>query len=150
MILALFLLSLAVALGVSYGIARLCRDVAEGVLRRFLSKNAGILTAKYLQFVIVVVGVSSGTRLRLLEDYIGAPTWSRPDLAAQLTPEVWALALYHTLIESLQGILWLLLIFALLFVTAVMVMRRMNMTWLLSEGGSGKVGEAKEPVVPIR
>jgi hypothetical protein len=42
-----------------------------------------------------------------MEDYVGAPTWNRPDLGAQLTPEVWAL--YHTFIDSLLGIVWLLL-----------------------------------------
>jgi len=149
MVLALFILSIALALGVSYGASKLCRDVAEAVMNRYLSRNASMVTAKYLQLVIVFVGVSSGTRIRLMEDYINAPSWNRAELTAQLTPEVWALALYHTFIESLEGIVWLLVIFGFLFVTALLGIRRLHMTWLLSEREMAKVQSEKEPVVPI-
>jgi hypothetical protein len=65
-----------------------------------------------------------GARIRLLKEFVGAPSWNRPDLVEQLTPEVWALALYHTFIDSLVGILWLLLILGLVFATALIVLRR--------------------------
>jgi len=149
MVLALFILSIALAFAVSYGVSKLCRDVAEVVLNRFFARNVSFLTAKYLQFIVVFVGVSCGTRIRLLEDYIGAPAWNRTDLAAQLTPEVWALALYHTAIQSLEGIAWLVLLFGLLFVTALMGIRRSNLRWLLSDRELEKDQEAKEPVAPI-
>lgn len=149
MVVALFIVSIALAFGVSFGVSKLCRDVAEVVLNRFFARNVSFLTAKYMQFIVVFVGVSCGTRIRLLEDYIGAPSWNRPDLAAQLTPEVWALALYHTVIQSLEGIAWLLLIFGLLLVAALMGIRRSNMRWLLSDRELGREEGANDPVVPI-
>jgi hypothetical protein len=134
-VLILFVLSLGLALGVSYAMGRICRDVLEPILSRFFTKNPSMLMAKYLQLVVVVVGVSCGTRIRLIEDYVGAPSWNRRDLAEQLTPEFWAVALYHTFVDSLLGILWLLLILGLLFATALIVLRRSNtsLKWLLSE-----------------
>lgn len=105
MVLILFVLSFGLALEVSYAMGRICRDVSEPILSRFFAKNPSRLIAKYLQLVVVVVGVSCGTRIRLMEDYVGAPSWNRPDLAEQLTPEFWAVALYHTFVDSLLGIL---------------------------------------------
>jgi hypothetical protein len=153
MVLGLFVLSFLLALGVSYAVGRVCRDVSEPILGRFFAKNPSILVAKYLQFVVIVVGVSSGTRIRLLEDFVGAPSWNRPDLTAQLTPEVWALALYHTFIDSLLGIAWLLLILGLVCATALIVLRRSSnasLRWLLSERERTKSAPRAEPVVPIR
>jgi len=153
MVLGLFALSFILAMGVSYAMGRVCRDVSEPILARFFSKNPAGLLAKYLQFVVVVVGLSSGARIRLLEDFVGAPSWNRPDLVDQLTPEVWALALYHTFIDSLLGILSLLLVLGLVFATALMVLRRSTNTslqWLLSERERGKNAPGTEPVVPIR
>jgi hypothetical protein len=72
-----------------------------------------------LQFVVLFVGVSSGTRIRLLQDYIDAPPWNRPEMAAQLTQEVWALSIYHTLVDLLQGIVWLLVVFVFLAFAAL-------------------------------
>jgi hypothetical protein len=153
MVLGLFALSFILAMGVSYAMGRVCRDVSEPLLARFFAKNPSVLMAKYLQFVVVVVGVSSGARIRLLEDFVGAPSWNRPDLVEQLTPEVWALAFYHTFIDSLLGILWLLLILGLVFATALIVLRRSTNTslkWLLSERERGTNAPPTEPVVPIR
>ena len=153
MILGLFALSFLLAIGVSYAMGRVCRDISEPILSRFFARNPSILVAKYLQFVVLVVGVSSGARIRLLEDFVGAPSWNRPDLTEQLTPEVWALALYHTFIDSLLGIAWLLFILGLVFATALIVLRRSGNTslkWLLSERERGKSAPRTEPVVPIR
>src|SRR5215469_14713361 len=66
---------------------------------RFFRKSPQPAAAKYFEFVIVFVGMPSGTRIRLLENYIDAPAWTRPELAAQLSQEVWARSIYHTLVD---------------------------------------------------
>ena len=79
------------------------------------------------------VGVTGGTRIRLLQDYIDAPAWDRPGLAAQLTQELWALSIYHTLVDLFEGIVWLLVVFAFLALAARFYLRRSNRNSLLAD-----------------
>ena len=132
MVVLLFVVSFLFALAVSYDVSKLCRDPVEAIANHFLAKNISAGAAKYLQLAILLVGVSSGTRVRLLEDYISAPAYNKPELAAQLTPELWAIALYHTIVDALLGIAWLLVAFALIAMFVVIAIRRSNMTWLLA------------------
>jgi len=132
MVVILFVVSFLLALGVSYGVSKLSRDAVEAIANRFLAKNISAGAAKYLQFAIILVGISNGTRVRLLEDYISAPAYNKPELAAQLTPELWAIAMYHTIVDALLGIAWLLAAFALIAMFVVIAIRRSNMTWLLA------------------
>ena len=75
MVITLFVDSFALALAVSYFISKLFRESAEGFLSRFFAKHVSTAAAKYLQLVIVFVGVTGGTRIRLLQDYIDSPAW---------------------------------------------------------------------------
>ncbi len=124
MVIAIFLVSVLLALGVSYGVARLARDVIEAVLQRFVSRQISEAFAKYLGFAIVVVGVASGSRVRLLEDFMGAPAYNREGLNAQLTQEVWVAAMYHTIVDSLEGIAWLFVIMALILLAALFIIKK--------------------------
>ena len=122
MVAAIFVASVLVAFGVSFCVARLGRDVIEAVMNRFVSRQLSVAIAKYLGFAIMVVGVSSGSRVRLLEDYNGAPAWNREAVAAQASQEFWVSALYHTIIDSLEGIAWMLIIVALVLLAAHLIM----------------------------
>ncbi len=131
MILALFGVSLVLAFAISATVAWVSKDVIESILHRFLADKIGTAISKYLRFAIVVAGISDGTRAGALRDYISAPNYSRDALNAQLTPEFWALELYRTAIGSLEGILWLMLIFSLGALIAIVLIRRANLTDLL-------------------
>src|SRR5207244_3737906 len=65
---------------------------------------------KYIRFAIVVVGISSGTRVRPLQEYISAADWNKPALQAALTQEFWTLELYRTVMGTLEGVAGLLLL----------------------------------------
>jgi len=132
MVVILFVASFFLALALSFGVSKLCKDPVEAIANHFLARNISAGAAKYLQLAIVLVGVSSGTRVRLLEDYISAPSYNKPELAAQLTQELWVIAMYHTIIDTLLGIAWLLVVFAFLAMFVVIAIRRSNMTWLLA------------------
>lgn len=131
MFLALFAASLVLALIISATIAWVSKDVIEGILHRFLADKIAHAVSKYLRFAIVVAGISDGTRAGALRDYISAPSYSRDQLAAQLTQEFWALELYRTAIGSLEGILWLMLIFSLGALVAITLIRRADLKDLL-------------------
>jgi len=152
MVLVLFVLSFGLALGVSWGMGRICRDVSEPFLCRFFARQPSLLAAKYLQFIVIVVGVVSGARIRLLEDYAGAPSWNQPELAQQLTPEFWAVALYHTFIGALLGIVWLLIVLSFLAGATYFFAHRSNMKWLLSERERERTTPAADshPAAPAR
>ncbi len=149
MIVILFVVSFLLALGVAYGVSKISKDAVQAILNRFLAKNIGTATAKYLQLVIVLVGVSSGTRVQLLQDYINAPTWSKPEMAAQVTQELWAIAMYHTFVDTLLGIVWLLVAFAFLAICVVIAIRRSSMTWLLAGHEEDRSLEGPRPAKPI-
>ena len=106
--------------------------------------------AKYLQFVTVFVGVASGTRIRLLEGHIDAPSRNRAQLASQLTQHVWALSIYHTLVALLQSIVWLLVVFACLAFAALCYLRRSHIKSLLAESEDPIGTREQERIVTIR
>ena len=62
-----------------------------------------------------MVGVSAGVRIHELERYISAPDKEQEILV--LTAERWTLEVYRTVIGTLQGIAWMLL---LVFVVALL------------------------------
>jgi hypothetical protein len=131
MFLALFAVSLVLAFGISATVAWISKDAIESILHRYLAGRISTAVSKYLRFAIVVAGISDGTRAGALRDYISAPAYTRDELTRQLTPEFWALELYRTALGSLEGILWLMLIFSLGAVVAIVLIRRANLTDLL-------------------
>jgi len=131
MFLALFGVSLVLAFAISFTVAWISKDVIEGILHRFLADKIATAISKYLRFAVVVAGISDGTRAGALRDFISAPAYSRDELTRQLTPEFWALELYRTAIGSLEGILWLMLLFSVGATVAIVLIRRANLTDLL-------------------
>ena len=71
----------------------------------------------------MVVGVSAGVRINDLERYITPPQWVRDAQIIQLTNERWALELYRTIIETLQGLAWMLLVFFAFALIAYVIVR---------------------------
>jgi hypothetical protein len=68
------------------------------------------------------VGISSGVRIWELEKYI-TPLRTSDFVITQLTTERWILEVYRTLIGSLQGIAWLLLVFFIFALLAFVIVR---------------------------
>lgn len=123
MFLILLLVTLVVALGVSLTVVRAFTQPIDNILKRIISDEISSAWLRYLKFAIVVVGVSAGVRIYELEKYI---TPQRHDKAAQiieLTSERWILELYRTVIETLQGIAWMLLVFFVFALIAYVIVR---------------------------
>jgi hypothetical protein len=133
MFVLLFTISFLLAGGVAAGVARLSQDPIEVILHRFLAAHISVGLSKYLRFAIIVVGVASGTRVGALEEYIGATSYNKAALSAALTQEVWVLELYRTVLATVEGIVWLLLVVAFFVILAVLIIRKGNMKQL--QGG---------------
>jgi hypothetical protein len=122
MFITLLVVTFALALGVSAGVARFFAPSIDRILSRIIADDVSGAWVTYLRFAIFVVGVSSGVRVWELERYI---TPMRPDAVEGLvlTNERWILEVYRTIIGTLQGIAWLLLVFFVVSLIAYVVLR---------------------------
>jgi len=118
----LLLVTFLVALAVTAVVARLFRSPIEGILQRIIPEKISAAWLRYLQFAIYVVGVSSGVRIWELEKYI-TPAPGREGQVVALTRDRWILEVYRSVIESLQGIAWLLLVFFVFALIAYVIVR---------------------------
>ncbi len=119
----LLLVTFLVALAVSTATALVFARSIKGILNRIIADEISAAWFRYLNFAILVVGVSAGVRIYALERYV---TPSRDDQDAkiiELTSDRWLLELYRTVIETLQGIAWLLLVFFAFALIAYVIVR---------------------------
>jgi len=127
MFVALFAASFLLALVLSATIAWLSREAINTILRRFVVDPVVCRGfEKYIRFAIVVVGISGGTRVKPLQEYISAAEWNKPALQAALTQEFWTLELYRTVMGTLEGVAGLLLLCIFLALMAPAVLRMLK------------------------
>lgn len=124
MFITLLLVTFAVSIAVSLIVARMFANPIDRILKRIIADEISAAWLRYMKFAILVVGVSAGVRIYELEKYI-SPSRSDKDPATilALTNERWILELYRTIIESLQGIAWLLLVFFVAALIAYVIVR---------------------------
>jgi hypothetical protein len=127
MFVVLFAVSFVLALALSVTVAWISREAIDAILGRFVRDpvvRAGF--EKYIRFAIVV-GISGGTRVGVLQEYIAAPDWNKAALAAQLTQEFWVMQIYRTIVGTLEGMAGLLLLCIFLALIAPVVVRMLKM-----------------------
>jgi hypothetical protein len=116
LLVVIFLVSLAVS---SIVLAVFRRPIGS-ILSRIISDEISRAWLKYLTFAIYVVGISSGVRVWDLEKYI---TPAAGKEAVVLTHDRWVLEVYRSIIGSLQGLAWLLLVFFMFALIAFVIVR---------------------------
>ncbi len=121
MFFALMFATLAIASAVSFLVVRLFDKPVSTILNRIVSSELSPAWLKYLRFAIYVVGISGGVRIWDLEKYISPQERDAQPLV--LTPERWMLEIYRTLLETLQSIAWMLLVFFVFALIAYVVVR---------------------------
>lgn len=123
MFLLLLIVTLLIASGVSYAVAKVFTRPLDAILRRIIADDISTAWLKYMKFAIMVVGISAGVRIHQLEKYITPMRWEKEPRIVELTFERWVLELYRTVIETLQGIAWMLLVFFVFALVAYVVVR---------------------------
>src|SRR5687768_16680226 len=111
MFIALLLVTFGVAITVSAIVVRLFTKSIDGILRRIITEDISVAWLKYLKFAMYVVGISKGVRVYDLERYTMPNRFDDKAIITELTWERWVLEVYRTVIETMQGIAWLLLVF---------------------------------------
>src|SRR5262245_58646466 len=109
MFITLLIVTFAIACATSLVVVRLFRTPITAILDRVVSPELSGAWHRYLNFAVVVVGVSGGVRIWELEKYITARTKGVEPTV--LTADRWVLEVYRTLIGTLQSAAWLLLVF---------------------------------------
>lgn len=125
MFLTLLLVTFSIAVVTSLAVALLFDKPISQILSRLVSSELSNAWHRYLKFAIFVVGVSSGVRVWELEKYI-TPRSDDGEIVV-LNPDRWTLEVYRTIIESLQGVAWMLLAFFLVALVAYVLLRGMEL-----------------------
>jgi hypothetical protein len=121
MFVSLLIVTFVVAALTSFLITRLFGRSIARILSRIVTEELSSAWTRYLTFAIYVVGISGGVRIWDLEKYI-SPRGKDAEILV-LNADRWTLEVYRTVIGTLQGVAWMLLIFFLFALVAYVVVR---------------------------
>ncbi len=123
MFILLLAVTLFISVGISIAVMQAFAKPLNAILYRIIADEISAAWLKYLKFAILVVGVSSGVRVREFEKYISPSRWDKDAKVVEFTTQRWVLELYQTAIETLQGIAWMLLVFFMFALIAYVIVR---------------------------
>ncbi|HSG69299.1 MAG TPA: hypothetical protein VLA12_02735, partial [Planctomycetaceae bacterium] len=123
--LVLLIVTLLIAVVTAFLVIFFFRKPIDKIFHRILGDEIATAWRKFLTFALFVVGVSSGVNLYKLEQFVTPETenWTRP----VLTPEWWGLEIYRTIIGTLAGMAWALLIFFIIALLAFVIVKGREM-----------------------
>lgn len=136
MFLTLLLVTFAVAIAVALLVSRMFTQPIDMILKRIIADAISAAWLKYMKFAILVVGISSGVRIYELEKYIVPARFDKENKLLELTFERWILEIYRTIIATLQGIAWMLLLFFVCALIAYVIVRVAEMKRRQTDGES--------------
>ena len=124
----LIITTFVLALGVSTLVMWLFSRSINSILARIIHDPIHAAWAKYTKFAGMVVGTSSGIRIYDMEKYISPLTYTgtgenQKSVIIELTQERWFLEIYRTIIETLQGLAWMMLLFFMVALIAYVIVR---------------------------
>ena len=123
MFLTLLLVTFVVSALVALVVARMFSKPIDSILKRIIADEISMAWLRYMKFAILVVGISAGVRIYELEKYISPAQQGKDAVVLELTRDRWVLEIYRTIIESLQGVAWLLLVFFVVALIAYVIVR---------------------------
>ena len=135
MFITLLIVTFVIAIVVSSIAVVVFKKPIDKILVRIISDEISKAWSKYLMFAIYITGISSGVRVWDLEKYITRPMLEHGEIV-QLTTERWVLEVYRTVIGTLQGIAWMLLVFFIFALIAYVIVRAFE---LKKKGGEPKL-----------
>ena len=122
MFITLLVVTFFIAFAVSTVVVLFFARPINNILFRIIADEISKAWSKYLKFAIYITGLSSGVRIYELEKYITRPAFKEAEIV-ELTAERWVLEVYRTVIETLQGIAWMLLVFFVFALIAYVIVR---------------------------
>lgn len=93
----------------------------DRIVRRVIQEDVSQAWTRYLQFAIYVVGIGSGAQVWALERYL--PPLAPGGQVLELTRDRWVLEVYRAVIQTLQSIAMMLLVFFVFALIALVIVR---------------------------
>jgi peptidoglycan/LPS O-acetylase OafA/YrhL len=121
MFLTLLLVTFLVSILACFIVVRIFDKPIQGILNRIVADDISNAWLKYVKFAIYVVGISGGVRIWSLERYVNPNSPDEKPLV--LNWERWTLDIYSTIIQTLQSIAWMLLVFFTVALIAYVLVR---------------------------
>ena len=120
MIIVLLLVKLVAALAMASLVAWLFNRPVNGILARVVPEDLSYAWARYMRFAIYVVGVGAGVNIWTVEKYLPQGPGSQ---VVTLTSERWAIELFDALLNGLQAMAIVLLVFFVFALIAVVLVQ---------------------------
>lgn len=121
MIITLLIVTFIVAFAVASIVVLIFRKPIDSILTRILSDEISQAWTRYLVFALYVVGIGGGVRPWEIEKYL---TQREPyNEVVQLTSDRWVLEIYQTIMGTLGNTAWLLLVFFIFTLVALVIVR---------------------------
>ncbi len=119
--LMLLIVLLLIAIAVAGTVVYYFRKPIDKIFGRIIGEDLSSAWRKFILFALLVVGVSSGVNVWRLEKYIAAP---EGEVVKVLTPELWGLHIYSTIMGTLGGLAWALFLFFVVALIAFVIVRK--------------------------
>jgi lysylphosphatidylglycerol synthetase-like protein (DUF2156 family) len=113
--------TLFISIAVCFVVSMVFDKPVKSILVRLVTEELSSAWHRYITFAIYVVGISGGVRVYSLEQYVNPR--SKDQVVPELTASRWALEAYRTVIETLQGIAWMLLVVFIFALIAYVILR---------------------------
>jgi hypothetical protein len=113
--------TLLISAVVCFLVARVFDRSIRSILVRLVTEELSSAWHRYITFAIYVVGISGGVRVYSLEQYVNPRSTDQP--VPELTASRLALEAYRSIIETLQGIAWMLLVVFVFALIAYVILR---------------------------
>ena len=123
MFITLLAVTFLIALAVSFIVVKMFSSPINKILMRIISDEISAAWSRYLKFAIFVVGISSGVRVWELEKYITPALNRESGEILVLNSDRWVLEVYRTIIGTLQGVAWMLLVFFIFALIAYVIVK---------------------------
>jgi len=120
--LLLLIVTLLIAVAVTLVVIFSFKKPIDSIFARIIGEEISVAWRKFLTFALFVVGVASGVNVWKLERFIAPEVegTTRPELTAQF----WGLEIYRTIIDTLGGLAWALLVFFIATLIAFVIVKR--------------------------
>ncbi len=124
MVIALLVVTFVIALVVASIVVLLFNRPIDAILRRIIGEDISRAWGRYLRFAIYIVGIGGGVQVWSFEKYL-TPQGPGQEIA-QLNGDRWVLEIYAAVMGTLQSTAWLLLVFFIFALIALVIVRAME------------------------
>jgi hypothetical protein len=125
MFVSLLLVDFAMAFTVCLLTAKIFGKSIAKILNRLVAEDIYSAWTRYITFALYVVGISGGVNLWKLEQYINPN--AQGGAVLPLNQDRWILEIYRTIIETLQSIAWMLLLFFVFALIAYVIVKGLEL-----------------------